>query len=100
MKIKLLVAAVLILALGTNTAEAQNRQRSGEQNQFGHHDRKGGGFSRSDKRGNTKEYGYERRKYGRDRAMKSRHRGEFNRHEGQNHRFNFHKKRYNRRHRF
>lgn len=48
MKIKLLAASILFLALGMSTTEAQNKQKSGFENERTHQSRKGDGFSKKD----------------------------------------------------
>ena len=50
MKIKLLAASVLFLALGLTTTQAQNRQKSGFENERTHQSQKGDGFSKKDGR--------------------------------------------------
>ncbi|MBK8609244.1 MAG: hypothetical protein IPL84_04685 [Chitinophagaceae bacterium] len=69
MKIKLLAATVLFLALGITTTEAQNRQLK-ERSQLEQAGRKGGEFSKSDKWNKTKKDGKFRKADGKFKADK------------------------------
>ena len=48
MKIKLLAASVLFLALGMSTTQAQNRKKSGFEKERMHQSNDAGGFSKKD----------------------------------------------------
>lgn len=101
MKIKLLAASVLFLALGITIAEAQSTQ-SKERNQFGQKDRRGGENSKTDKWDKTKKDGKFRKgggKYKSDKMSKNRHGKELRKYKKHNRRNHF-QKRHGRTHRF
>ncbi len=91
MKIKLLAVSVLVLALGINTTEAQNRRGSGEQNQYEKQGRPNDEYSQRGNRDDDNSYGDNRygdnrrgdrdRDYGSDRMSRDRHDDRFDRYD-------------------
>ena len=86
MKIKLLAASILFLALGMSTTQAQNRQKSGFEKERTHQSHDGDGFSKKD----GKHHG----KFNKDR----KHRKDF-RQDGKQHKHGSFHKRHRRSHR-
>ena len=110
MKIKLLAVSVFVLALGINTAEAQNRRGSGENNQYENQSRQNDGFSGRGNRDNDRNFenrDNDRRFNNRDndrdfrsdRGMRNRQRNEYDR-RGESGRRSYECKRYDRRRNF
>ena len=88
MKIKLLAASILFLALGMSTTEAQNKQKSGFEKERTHRGNQGDGFSK--KEGKFEKDGG---RFKQDR----KHRKDFRHHRKQHKRGSFNKK-HNRNH--
>ena len=90
MKIKLLAASVLFLVLGLSTTQAQNKQKSGFENERTHQSRKGDGFSKKDgkfdkdgqrfkqDRKHRKDFRHDRKQHERGSAHKKHHRNHTN----------------------
>ena len=81
MKIKLLAASILILALGMSTTEAQNKQKSGFEKERTHRSNQGDGFSK--KEGKFKQDRKHRKDFRHHR--KQHKRGSFNKKHNRNH---------------
>jgi hypothetical protein len=100
MKTKLLAVSLLILAFGINTAEAQNRRASGENNQYEKQERHTDGFSEKGNRNDDRHFN-RRSNHGNFRSghgMRDRQRNNFDR-RGSG-RKSYQCKKYDRRHNF
>ena len=102
MKIKLLAVSVFVLALGINTAKAQNRRGTRDHGRYENRGREHGDLSVRGNRHHDRSFNHrgDGRSYRSDRMMRNRHRSEFGRHGRSERRSYFHKRHHNRRHSF